>query len=90
MAPVNCCEIAGTMTMPSAGDDDIVRVVNRRDGGVEMLPIGLIWFLESPQLLRSVWTVEECYYCTDTDSAVALVGLCNEERTELEKNAKRV
>ena len=55
MAPVNCCEIAGTMTIPSAGDDDIVRVVSRPDGGVEMVPIGLVWFLETLQLLRSVW-----------------------------------
>ena len=31
MAPVNCCEMVGTMTTPSAGEDDIARVTNRRD-----------------------------------------------------------
>ena len=31
MAPVNCCEMVGTMTTPSAGEDDIARVTIRRD-----------------------------------------------------------
>ena len=31
MAPVNCCEMVGTMTTPSAGEEDIARVTNRRD-----------------------------------------------------------